>query len=205
LGIALDKRIATQEFHVAMILIILITAMFFCHSLVRLCLIASKPYSYPDEMSAINHDILHLRSGPGPHGYAQPDQPIPIDIVPGQSGAALDDDADPTRIPPPPPAYGIWRQSVRVNPEQFYWIKRTSAEIRTVNETQQERGHRATRSGQSNSTVARPSVTEIRRPPSYASDSGTYTVQTPEQFQLQTSDDAPPSHPSEIGRITIIL
>lgn len=188
-----------------MILIILIAAMFFCHSLVRLCLIASKPFTYPDEMSAINNDIMHLRSGPGPHGYAQPDQPIPIEIVPGQSGAALDDDADPIKIPPPPPAYGLWRQSVRVNPDQFYWVKRTSTEIRAANEPQQERGHRPTRSRRLNSTEARPSTTEVRRPPSYASDSGTYAVRTPEQLQLQTLDDIPPPHPSEIGRVTVPL
>lgn len=204
LGLAVQKRLATQEVHVAMILIILIAAMFFCHSLIRLCVIATRS---PDDMQEDEEGVSfsQLRYY-GPLGYAQPREPIRIHEVPGQATAALNDDYDgdhdgSQKLPPPPPAYGVWRASVRVNPNQFYWMRRTSAEAsppqsrgvggETIEEVQTPRSATAPNR-------------DAQRPPSYASADRVHfetTTQESANISSQQSNIARlPIHPSERTR-----
>ena len=65
----------------------------------------------------------------GPGGYAVPAAPIPIvfpDVdINGDEDGGTDGSKAPNAVTTlPPPAYGLWRSSVRVNPDQFYWVRR---------------------------------------------------------------------------------
>jgi len=43
----------------------------------------------------------------------------------GDGGDSGDGNKAPSAVTTlPPPAYGLWRSSVRVNPDQFYWVRR---------------------------------------------------------------------------------
>ena len=101
LALALSNQVNGQEFHVLLILIILITTIFFCHSLIRLCMLALHPPAEDD-------DTQRVPSMVGRDGFARPQHPIRVitardeEIVEGPSAATL----------APPPAYGLWRSSV---------------------------------------------------------------------------------------------
>lgn len=128
----MGNKLTAPPLQIALILVTLMAAFFFFHSLIRVCLAVARPFSYPDEeqpqAAYVNPMFGGMTAGPGPWGYAQPERPIQVYAMPGQSGASVDDDGAPKEIPPPPPAYGIWRQTVRVNPAQFYWVRRSQAD-----------------------------------------------------------------------------
>ncbi|KAJ6264379.1 hypothetical protein Dda_0525 [Drechslerella dactyloides] len=163
-----NNRLQSAPAQIALILICLVAGFFFFHSLVRVSLVLARPYSYPDEeRPETSHSTAPIFAGmtlgPGPWGYAQPQRPIQVYAVPGQSEVALDDDdaAAPKEIAPPPPAYGFWRQTVRVNPAQFYWVRRSQSNDRGVYSHETE---------QVESAATRNSVAStVTRPPSYIS------------------------------------
>ncbi|KAK6345022.1 hypothetical protein TWF718_006962 [Orbilia javanica] len=132
LGLFMGNKLTAPPLQIALILVTLMAAFFFFHSLIRVCLAVARPFSYPDEeqpqAAYVNPMFGGMTAGPGPWGYAQPERPIQVYAMPGQSGASVDDDGTPKDLPPPPPAYGIWRQTVRVNPAQFYWVRRSQAD-----------------------------------------------------------------------------
>ncbi|KAK6496573.1 hypothetical protein TWF481_001573 [Arthrobotrys musiformis] len=132
LGLFMGNKLTAPPLQISLILITLMSAFFFFHSLIRVCLAVARPFSYPDEeqpqTAYVNPMFGGMTAGPGPWGYAQPERPIQVYAMPGQSGASVDDDGAPKDLPPPPPAYGIWRQTVRVNPAQFYWVRRSQAD-----------------------------------------------------------------------------
>lgn len=90
------------------ILVILCTTIFFCHSLIRLCMLALRPPS----------DLPHIPSMTGPDGF-KPIRPIRVHLARDEEAAVGDEVADPESPEPekekvtmPPPAYGLWRSSV---------------------------------------------------------------------------------------------
>lgn len=105
LALALTNRNESQEFHVLLILIILITTIFFCHSLIRLCMMILHPPSDGD----LERQNLPAMVGPG--GYANPVQPIRVALARDEEAAGIESPA--TKLPPP--AYGLWRESVVCN------------------------------------------------------------------------------------------
>jgi hypothetical protein len=98
--LALSNRNESQEFHVLLILIILITTIFFCHALIRLCMMIINP---PEDEERQN-----LPSMIGPGGYANPQTPIRVALARDEEAAGIESEA--TKLPPP--AYGLWRESV---------------------------------------------------------------------------------------------
>ncbi|KAK6520335.1 hypothetical protein TWF506_000609 [Arthrobotrys conoides] len=132
LGLFMGNKLTAPPLQIALILVTLMAAFFFFHSLIRVCLAVARPFSYPDEeqpqAAYVNPMFGGMTAGPAPWGYAQPERPIQVYAMPGQSGASVDDDGAPKELSPPPPAYGTWRQTVRVNPAQFYWVRRSQAE-----------------------------------------------------------------------------
>jgi hypothetical protein len=102
LALALSNRNESQEFHVLLILIILVTTIFFCHSLIRLCMMIIHPPSDDD----IENQNLPSMIGPG--GYANPVVPIRVALARDEEAAGIESEA--TKLPPP--AYGLWRESV---------------------------------------------------------------------------------------------
>ncbi|KAG0640927.1 hypothetical protein HOY80DRAFT_884035 [Tuber brumale] len=174
LGLALAPDLdLPQVWHVLLILIILVATMFFCHALVRLCIVATNPGRF----QRLSRNFTRIPSVAGPGGYANPREPIRIHTPYGADGQGL---ADPTKSPPP--VYGLWRCSVRVNPDQFYWVRRTSAGAPTA--SARGRSDRNSRS--------------TPRPPSYASDDGVTYALAPHQLRR----DPPLSpHPSGVNRM----
>lgn len=102
LAFALSNRNVSQEFHVLVILIILVTTIFFCHALIRLCMMIINPPA-DDDLEGQNPPS---RIGPG--GYANPQEPIRVALARDEEAVGIESVA--TKIPPP--AYGLWRESV---------------------------------------------------------------------------------------------
>ncbi|KAH8687670.1 hypothetical protein BGZ60DRAFT_522319 [Tricladium varicosporioides] len=175
LALALSNRNESQEFHVLLILIILITTIFFCHALVRLCMMIINPPPEGDP----DHQEIPTMVGPG--GYANPAVPIRVALARDEEAAGIESDA--TKLPPP--AYGLWRESVRVDPNRLYWARNEAA-------LQREQSARQTEN--------RPQT--ANRPPSYISDDGIdYVVEAAPRSIAPITDVPLPPHPSERGRV----
>ena len=100
----MSYTIVRQDFRIVFILFILILTVVFCHSLIRMCMLALR--------SRKRHRTQRLgRAGTG--GFAEVHQPIRVmterDVEMALEGYH-DDEAK--NLPPPPPAYGLWRGSV---------------------------------------------------------------------------------------------
>lgn len=143
LAFAVSSSAYGQEFQVLLILLIMIFTVVFCHSLLRLAMILLRG---PRDEVATNR----VPSRVGPMGYAQPERPIHVILARDEEIAA--DGEEREKVRPPPPAYGLWRSSVRINPNLLYWQR--VEPMPTVNENGESRPDTAT------------------RPPSYTSDNG---------------------------------
>ncbi|TWU72029.1 hypothetical protein ED733_001072 [Metarhizium rileyi] len=143
LGLALTNRIARGEVTIMIILIILSATMFFCYSVIRLCVLVSRG------------DRARRRRLPemmGPGGYVVPPKPIPVVLARDEEAAGIESETAQSR----PPAYGLWRESVRVDPNRLFWQRNEAAEP----------------------VPQRPETRASPRPPSYASDDGiSYVVE----------------------------
>jgi len=102
LALSITKNINNSEFTVLLILIILFTTIFFCHGLIRLCMLIVKPRSEEDERRG------ELPQMYGPGGYAIPRRPIRVVLARDEEAAGIESETVKTK----PPAYGLWRESV---------------------------------------------------------------------------------------------
>ena len=84
-----------------LILIILLVTIFFCHSLIRLCMLIVKGGRDDDP-----HRRSRMQQTYG--GYAIPRQPIRVVLARDEEAAGIESEA--TKLNPP--AYGLWRESV---------------------------------------------------------------------------------------------
>ncbi|CAE7220616.1 hypothetical protein CFE70_010486 [Pyrenophora teres f. teres 0-1] len=124
LAIALTNTDLGQEIHILFIMVLLTITIFFCHSLIRLCMLILNPPPPTDP----NNPAFSLSIANPSDGF-QPVVPIRVHLRRDEEAAAADmendlvDAADPEKdlVPPPPPAYGLWRSSVRVNPDLLHW------------------------------------------------------------------------------------
>ncbi|KAH7351189.1 hypothetical protein BKA65DRAFT_253741 [Rhexocercosporidium sp. MPI-PUGE-AT-0058] len=179
LAMALSNRNESQEFHILLILIILITTIFFCHALIRLCMMIIKPPPDGD----LEAQTIPAMIGPG--GYANPAAPIPVTLARDEEAAGIESDA--TKIPPP--AYGLWRESVRVDPNRIYWQR--NEDVPPMPPLPQRR-----------TSTASQRPTEANRPPSYISEDGVeYIIEAAPRSIAPTYDVPLPPHPSERGRV----
>jgi hypothetical protein len=94
-----------QEFHILLILLIMIFTIFFCHSLVRTCMLVSRVAKHGSALRRVPSTV-------GPLGYAQPERPIHIVLARDEEIAAENHETGRRKVAPPPPAYGLWRSSV---------------------------------------------------------------------------------------------
>ncbi|KAF7887435.1 hypothetical protein EAF00_009729 [Botryotinia globosa] len=168
LALALSNKDESQEFHVLLILIILIVTVFFCHSLIRLCMMILKP---PIEGEP---NPQRLPSMVGPGGYAETSVPIPVALARDEEAAGIESQA--TKVPPP--AYGLWRESVRVDPNRIFWQRNEAALNRPISRISE-----------------RPST--ANRPPSYMSDDGIDYVIEAAPRSTATGEDVSPQHPAD--------
>jgi len=175
LALALTNRNESQEFHVLLILIILVITIVFCHSLIRLCMMMLHP---PPDVEEIRPQLPTMML---PGGYANPIIPIRVALTRDEEAAGIESEA--TKIPPP--AYGLWRESVRVDPNRIFWQRNEAAP-----EHHDSSGH------------AGGPPTTANRPPSYISENGVdYVIEAAPRSIAPTTDVPLPPHPSERGRI----
>lgn len=160
LALALSNKRETEEFHVMLILIILSTTIFFCHTLIRLCMMIISP---PGD----DGPPRNLPSMVGSGGYANPVVPIRVTLARDEEAAGIESQA----IKTPPPAYGLWRESVRMDPNRIYWQRNNAPPV--PDQEAQARDHPIT----------------ANRPPSYMSDDGIdYVIEAAPRSIAPTTD-----------------
>ncbi|UNI15488.1 hypothetical protein JDV02_002017 [Purpureocillium takamizusanense] len=141
LGLTLTKNIRQGELTIMIILVVLTAAAFFAYSFVRLLLLIFQP----------DRGSRRRRRGQVPDimaqgGYVVPSKPIPVLLARDEEVAGAQSQASKLK----PPAYGLWRESVRVDPDRIFWQRNTDA----------------------GPNAGRPETRAGPRPPSYASDDG---------------------------------
>lgn len=96
----------SEEFHILLILVILAATIFFCYSMISICMLAVMK----DRQNAIENyhrpNMGELRCDH--RGYAEPQRPIRIALARDEEAVGVVSEA--TKFPPP--AYGLWRESV---------------------------------------------------------------------------------------------
>ncbi|OAX84747.1 hypothetical protein ACJ72_00886 [Emergomyces africanus] len=180
LALSLSNTVTRREFHIVLILVLTILLIYFCHSFICFFMLAWRP--------ARGHLLPVTSSRVGTLGYAQPDQPIPI-ILARDEEIAMDVDtnnrtggnnSNVAGVTPPPPAYGLWRNSVKINPNLVHWQRReqTSSQRRSTQNENVNDG--------------------LHRPPSYISDDGVnYVVVEAQPQSRQRAPDDSDIHPAE--------
>ncbi|KAK1983148.1 hypothetical protein LZ30DRAFT_14946 [Colletotrichum cereale] len=173
LALSLTQNIRTGEFTVLLILVILFVTVFFCHGLIRLCMIIFRLRPDDDPRPPMPQLLA-------PGGYAVPREPIRVVLARDEEEQGEVSEA----LLAKPPAYGLWRESVRVDPNRIYWQRNPNAAPNVGPLTV----------GESNSGP---------RPPSYASEDGvSYVVDArPRSMAPATTEVPMPPHPSEIRRV----
>jgi hypothetical protein len=194
LSLSITKNINNSEFTVLLILIILFVTIFFCHGLIRLCMLVVRGGRGNED-----GDRARLPEMMGPGGYAIPRRPIRVVLARDEEAAGIEGEATKTN----PPPYGRWRESVRVDPDRIYW-QRNDAAPETVAEdaSSDSSPEREANGSQGESSTAR---TTAPRPPSYSSDDGVSYVVEAQPRSIAPTMDVPlrssmPMHPSEAGR-----
>ncbi|KAK4240058.1 hypothetical protein C8A03DRAFT_31805 [Achaetomium macrosporum] len=176
----------SKEFTILLVVIILAVTVFFCHSLIRLCMLVVKARK---REQATQQGRLPEMIGPG--GYAIPREPIPVVLARDEEVAGIESEA--TKTGPPP--YGMWRESVRVDPNRMFWVRNQNAPVEEESEVSSSSGPGSTHSGSGR--------TNIPRPPSYSSDDGVSYVVDARPRSIAPRGNGPhagSSQPSESGR-----
>ena len=156
------------------IMVTLGTTIFFCHSLIRLCMLILHPEA----------DRPAIPNMAGPDGI-HPEQPIRVHLARdeelGGADAASDlhDAEKPPTVAMPPPAYGLWRSSVRVDPNLLHWQRadavpgaESPALPRARNDSAPGEQDRARGHAQGQEQSGHREEHVGPRPPSYVSDDG---------------------------------
>lgn len=171
LALALTNRNLGQEIHILFIMILLAITIFFCHSLIRLCMLILNP---PRE-----DNRPHIPSMTGPDGF-KPIVPIRVHLARDEEAGIVDDAldseteiSDPEKdvLPPPPPAYGLWRSSVRADPNLLHW-QRADDQCASVDSSMPHTRHTSVVGAPAPSATNTQSAADGQRPPSYVSEDG---------------------------------
>lgn len=125
LALAISNSLRGATFHGIFIFFILLLTILFSHYLIRLCMLSFEPRTrfprkcQPPLRAAADEEA----------GFAQPARPIPVVLARdaerepriGRVEHEGDDEAMDNALPLPPPAYGLWRSSVRADPNLIHW------------------------------------------------------------------------------------
>ncbi|KAE8351547.1 hypothetical protein BDV28DRAFT_136834 [Aspergillus coremiiformis] len=167
-----SKSNIRQELHILLIFMILILAIVFCHSLIRFFMAISRSSG-----SAVTMNRIPSRAGPT--GYAQPERPIPVVLAGDEENLADTNSPSREKVAPPPPAYGLWRSSVRINPDLLYWHRVVDNASPLPQQANRAQGSGSKAPGQ--------------RPPSYTSDNGIdYVIEAQPRSRTQDRFAEPP-------------
>ncbi|TGJ78598.1 hypothetical protein E0Z10_g10165 [Xylaria hypoxylon] len=173
LSLSITKNINTSEFSILLILLIILTTIIFCHGLILLCMLLVSPRN---RQGTSGNDLEGNRYG---HGYAIPRQPIRVVLARDEEAAGIESETAKLE----PPAYGLWRESVRVDPDRIYWQRAKSPPPNDTNN-----GEGVPRTAQ-------------RRPPSYASDDGVEYVADARPRSIAPPRSSIYSQPSTISSL----
>ncbi|KAF4987612.1 hypothetical protein FDECE_15360 [Fusarium decemcellulare] len=170
LALSMTNKVNTREMTIMLIMVILFATIFFFHGLVRLCVLVIKG----------NREAAIRANRPpryrGPPRYAVPPVPIPVVLARDEEAVGMESEATKSL----PPAYGRWRETVRVDPDRLFWQRNEAAEMPQL----------------------RPGAQSGPRPPSYVSEDGvSYVVEAAPRSTAPTTEVPLPPHPSEVGRI----
>lgn len=205
----MTRNINNSEFTVLLVLIILFVTIFFCQGLIRLCMVVVRNQrggglSLDDDDEDLDpaRGSSSRRRPPqmaGLGGYAIPRQPIRVVLARDEEAAGLESET--TKMSPP--AYGLWRESVRVDPNRIYWARNEAAATGS-GAVAAAHGLPTTRGG-GEGAGGRVDSQGTPRPPSYASDDGVaYVVEAQPRSMAPMTDvsltSGPLAHSSETGR-----
>ncbi|KAK0615213.1 hypothetical protein B0T17DRAFT_646893 [Bombardia bombarda] len=197
LALSITKNINSSEFTVLIILIILFVAIFFCHGLIRLCMMIVRGKN-GDSSSSRTQQLPQMY---GPGGYAIPREPIRVVMARDEEAAGIESET--TKISPP--AYGLWRESVRVDPNRIYW-QRNHQNPTAEDDAMDEDGLPSSASNTSRSDISSSGRTTAPRPPSYVSEDGVSYIVEAQGRSIAPTTDVPlgtamnAHHPAEAGR-----
>ncbi|KAI9719266.1 MAG: hypothetical protein M1812_003596 [Candelaria pacifica] len=187
LAIAIGHPLTSQPFHILLILLILSIAVFFCHSLIRLCMFTLHPPSPPSH----NH-IRRIPDMIGPGGFAAPETPIRV-ILARDEEAVLGDEM---KIECPPPAYGLWRESVKLDPNMLHWQRNIHPALRNAGSESSPLSSSAVEQSRS--------ALQANRPPSYISEDGVqYAVGADQRSLVPTFEEREVRQRSEMERVRV--
>lgn len=114
LGLALTSHIARGELTIMIILVILSATIFFGFSVIRLCTLIARG---DRARRRIRAEMLGLG------GYVVPQKPIPVVLAQDEEAVGVESEASKSR----PPAYGLWRESIPVDPNRIFWQRNEAA------------------------------------------------------------------------------
>ncbi|ROV95666.1 hypothetical protein VMCG_07558 [Cytospora schulzeri] len=217
LALSVTKNIKGSEFTVLMVLVILVFAIFFLQALVRLCMLIHRRKASENERR--RH---RLPKSYGPSGYAVPRKPIRVVLARDEEAVGIESETTKTN----PPAYGLWRESVRVDPNQIYWQRNpevakspTVEEGEVVSDLDDDDDDDDEHRNDEVSELSDESEDEeealgdggrprqrggLRRPPSYVSEDGvSYIVEARPRSMAPMMDVPLPVHPAEAGRVAL--
>ncbi|KAG5968492.1 hypothetical protein E4U57_006042 [Claviceps arundinis] len=142
LGLALTEHISRGEVTIIIVLFIFSATVFFCYSTIRLCVLVTRGHHFRREQ---------MPDMSGSRGYAVPPKPIPVVLTRDEEAAGIESETAKSQ----PPAYGLWRESMRADPNRLFWQRNESVAPEAPNPP-----------------------ADVRRPPSYISDDGiSYVVE----------------------------
>ncbi|RVX70105.1 hypothetical protein B0A52_06277 [Exophiala mesophila] len=110
-------------FHVLSILLILVLTGVFCHQLVRMFMLIKAPRRHAQTAAQRRRHATRERS----RKYRQqveetiPEKPIQIHMASDHGDERDLEAATEVHVPPPPPVYGNFRGSIRMNPDYIHW------------------------------------------------------------------------------------
>ncbi|KAL8968157.1 MAG: hypothetical protein Q9197_005028 [Variospora fuerteventurae] len=135
LSLAVSGSVSNSDFHVVMIVFTLVLTMICCHFIIRLCMLCFQFRARTHRRTERDRARTMDEEAEVEEDYAQPDTPIPIILARDEELGLHDDDAsaDSDSIRPvqhPPPAYGLWRSSVRANPDLIHWQRNDGSFLR---------------------------------------------------------------------------
>lgn len=119
LALKISKTLTTPTFHAVSLVLIVLLTIIFCHDLIRLCMLATAPKSQNDYRDAF---LMQRQTT----STARPREPIRITFTSDEELGLHDEhpvveEDENVALAPPPPAYGLWRSSVRVDPDLVHW------------------------------------------------------------------------------------
>lgn len=205
LTLALTREVLRHEIHVLFIMVVVGLTLFFCHSLIRLFMLATLPQEKTPVIPTI-----------GTTENFRPVEPIRVHVVhdvelgiehngnDDWDDEDLHDDRDLEKklaspVAPPPPVYGQWRGSVRADPNLLHWARVESlpapVQARAINHHTPSLKALESRSMGTASSSINDSETAVAQPLSRSNSSSSSSAGRPQQ----ALGARPPSYISEDG------